>query len=212
MPRRRPATALSLALLAAVAVGTAGCSDDDGPAPSASSTSAPPTTSTSSPPTPPPTEGYEDETPPPDAGFPASIADDSGAAQEGATEDDDGMWITGLRLTSQNGYDRLVIDLHGDDVPDWTARYTEASTPAGETVALSGDAFLRIALFTQGEPEDQAPAAVLGEGGLVAEVRATGYFAGYQEVLIGVQGGAAPFRAFALNDPARLVVDLRPAV
>jgi hypothetical protein len=39
----------------------------------------------------------------------------------------------------------------------------------------------------------------------------TGYFEGSEEVLIGVRGGEAPFRAFALTDPGRIVVDVRSA-
>jgi hypothetical protein len=40
-------------------------------------------------------------------------------------------------------------------------------------------------------------------------VLTTGYFEGSEEVLIGVTGGQMPFRAFALTDPCRIVIDVR---
>jgi hypothetical protein len=45
--------------------------------------------------------------------------------------------------------------------------------------------------------------------GLIAQARTTGFFEGYEEVLVGVVGGELPFRAFALTDPGRIVIDLR---
>ena len=47
--------------------------------------------------------------------------------------------------------------------------------------------------------------------GPVAEAKTTGFFEGTEEVLIGMRGGEVPFRAFALTDPGRIVIDIRPA-
>jgi len=45
--------------------------------------------------------------------------------------------------------------------------------------------------------------------GVVEQARVTGLFEGSAEVLIGVQGSRRPFRAFALTDPGRIVIDVR---
>jgi hypothetical protein len=209
MPKLHPFRSTVPALVVITALLLTGCgADDDEPDAAPATTSAP----SSSPAPPVTTEGREDEVAPPDAAFPASTGDDSGEAQQGTGSDaQDDMWITGLRLSPQNGYDRLVIDLSSASVPPWTARYTDASAPAGDPVDVGGDSFLRIGLFTQSGDEQAEPPVVTAESGVVVEARATGSLGGYQEVLIGVRGTPAPFRAFALTDPGRLVIDIRPA-
>jgi hypothetical protein len=118
------------------------------------------------------------------------------------------MYVTSIRVGTHEGFDRLVIDLSTNAVPEWTARYTEASGPGGGPVDIAGDAFLRISLFTQAEPGIQSSADV-SSSGLIAQARTTGFFEGYEEVLVGVRGGQLPFRAFALTDPGRIVIDVR---
>jgi hypothetical protein len=44
--------------------------------------------------------------------------------------------------------------------------------------------------------------------GPIAQILTTGWFEGTEEVLIGVRGGELPFRAFALTDPGRIVIDV----
>jgi hypothetical protein len=209
MHLRRSTTGLSVLTLTVLVLVTAGCSDDE----PANRDTASASTSPAAPSTAPPVtvEGLEDEVPPPDAGFPASIADDSGDPLPGTTVDaDEDMTITGIRLLPQNGYDRLIVDLNTDGIPFWTARYTEASTASGDPVTVAGDSFLRLGLFTENSSAEPV-ATVVGDSGVVVEIRSTGSLAGYQEVLIGVRGGPAPFRTFGLTDPGRIVVDIRPA-
>jgi hypothetical protein len=45
--------------------------------------------------------------------------------------------------------------------------------------------------------------------GVLAQARTTGLFEGTAEVLAGVRGGQQPFRAFALTDPGRIVIDVQ---
>lgn len=184
-----------------------GCGGDPEPAGDPES-STPTTVTTPDPPT--VTAAPEGEAPPTDAAFPASVADDSGPAVAGATDDAPGtMRVTGLRLTSHAGYDRLVIDLSTAGVPDWTARYTEASGAGGGRVILPGDAYLRLGLFTQADPGQQTLSVVSAPSGAVAQARTTGFRGGYEEVLLGIRGGPASFRAFTLTDPGRVVVDVQ---
>jgi hypothetical protein len=205
----RPRLTVSLSILSLTALLSAGCgTDESAPRSEAATTSSSPVTSAAPPAT---VEGLEDEVAPPDASFPASTADDSGEEQRSSTAGtSEDMLVTGIRLLPQNGYDRLIVDLNTNGISPWTARYSDASTPAGDPVAVAGDSFLRLGLFTNNSSAEPV-AAVLGESGVVAEVRSTGSLGGYQEVLIGVRGAPAPFRTFGLTDPGRIVIDIRPA-
>jgi hypothetical protein len=141
--------------------------------------------------------------------FPANTAPDSGPAQAGATADPAGqMHVTALRLGEHTGYTRLVVDLSSAGVPQWRVSYGEKTGPGGGPVTIAGDAFLRVFLMTEAEPGVQTTTSVTGSG-LIPQAKTTGFFEGYEEVLAGVTGGRLPFRAFALTDPGRIVIDVR---
>jgi hypothetical protein len=153
-----------------------------------------------------------DEQLPDGTGFPADTSDRGGPAQTGSAADPAGqMHMSGLRVSSQQGYTRLVIDLTSHGVPAWTARYTEASGPGGGPVQIAGKAFLRVAVRTGADPGNQGQNDIKLSPGPVAEAKTTGSFEGSEEVLIGMRDGQTPFRAFALTDPGRIVIDVRPA-
>ena len=210
----RQGRCLAMLLVAVPLLLSAGCTGgDDEPQASATGTSsssaAPTTTKTprSSEPASP-----TDEEPPADSGFAADTSDDGGPAQAGSGAGPAGQdGGVGIRLATHEGFDRLVIDLNASGVPAWPVGYSEASGPGGGPVDIDGDAFLRVALQTGGEPGGQGQSRVRTSPGPIAEVLTTGFFEGSQEVLVGVRGGEAPFRAFALTDPGRIVIDVRPA-
>jgi hypothetical protein len=210
MPHRSRVVALSALLL------LGGCVDggtDTAPTPSATaspSSSAAPTSGSGSAT---PSAGVPtDEQTPDDASFPADTGDDGGPAQAGPDDDTEApMRVTGLRLSSHGGFSRLVVDLSGNGVPEWTVGYSEASGPGGGPVEISGDAFLRVQLRTGTAPSGQSTSRVLANPGPIVEARTTGFFEGSEEVLIGIRGGQIPFRAFALTGPGRIVIDVRPA-
>jgi hypothetical protein len=190
---------------------SAGCTGRNDEEPSATSTSSSSAATTESPGT---SAGASptDEQLPEDAAFPADTSDDGGAAQTGSGPDPAGqMRVAGLRLATHDGYDRLVIDLNTDGVPAWTTRYTEASGPGGGPVEIDGDAFLRVQLQTGAHTGGQGQSQVTASPGPIAAVQTTGFFEGSEEVLIGIRGEEAPFRAFALTDPGRIVIDVRTA-
>ena len=206
MSHRRVAAVASVLLLLAA------CTDEDldgTPPPAASSASAPAAPTPSSAPAAPSETAPTDEQPPDDASFPADTEEDGGPAQAGSTEDPAGsLRVSGLRLNGHDGFSRLVVDLNGSGVPEWTVGYSEASGPGGGPVEISGDAFLRVQLRTQSEPGGGSRSQVLANPGPIAEAITTGSFEGYEEVLIGIRGGERPFRAFALTDPGRIVIDV----
>jgi hypothetical protein len=203
-----------LAALAAAALLLTACTGGDDEPEATGSTTPALTTTRSSPPSTsaPPTdeENPTDDTPPTDAGFPADTSDDGGSAQSGAQPDPAGkMRVSGLRYSTQQGYVRLVIALNTAGVPEWTARYTEPSGPGGGPIEIDGDAFLRVSLETGGDPGGRGQNQTKVSPGPIAEARTTGFFEGTEEVLIGMRGGEQPFRAFALTDPGRIVIDVK---
>ena len=201
-----------LPLLAAVPLLLAGCTEVAGHAsPAAATTSAARTTSPESSPTSPGSSPTDEETPT-DANFPADTSDEGGPAQAGSAADPAGeMHVSGIRISSNSGSTRLVINLTSHGVPAWTARYTEASGPGGGPVEIEGTAFLRVAVQTGADPGNQGQNDTRISPGPVAEAKTTGSFEGSEEVLIGMRDGETPFRAFALTDPGRIVIDVRPA-
>jgi len=209
-----------VAFLVAVPLLLSGCTGtDDEPEPTAAGTSSSSSSSSSSPaPTTPKgprtsePAAPTDEEPPGDASFPADTSDDGGPAQDGSAADPAGRaGGVGLRLATHDGYTRLVIDLHSSGVPEWNVGYSDPSGPGGGPVDITGDAFLRVSLKTGIEPSGQGDQRLRTSPGPIAEVLTTGYFEGSQEVLIGIAGGELPFRAFALTDPGRIVIDVRAA-
>lgn len=143
-------------------------------------------------------------------GFSADTSPDGGPAQAGATGDPAGqMHVAGIRIGQHAGYERVVIDLNSAGVPKWTVRYTEASGPGGGPVTIAGDAFLRVVLTTEAQSGVQGSSSVTLSPGPIAQVKTTGFFEGDEEVLIGIRKGEVPFRAFAMTDPGRIVVDVR---
>ena len=207
---RRAAAVVALLAAALAACGTSTPSTSNSPAPTATSASTS-ATSSAAPRTEPSAEGSGSpgsETPEPPA-FPANTAPDGGPAQAGATPDPAGqMHVTALRLGEHQGYTRLVVDLSSAGVPKWTVAYSDKTGPGGGPVTIAGDAFLRLVLQTQADMGVQTSSSVTGSG-LIAQARTTGFFEGYEEVLVGVKGGKLPFRAFALTDPGRIVIDVR---
>ena len=175
------------------------------------STTAPRTTTPEGSPTSPPASPTNEEAPL-GTDAPAGTSDQSGSAQAGSAADPAGKThLSGIRVSSEQGYTRLVIELTSHGVPAWTARYTEASGPGGGPVEIEGKAFLRVALQTGSDPGAQGQNDTKLSPGPVAEAKTTGYFEGSEEVLIGMRDGEVPFRAFALTDPGRIVIDVRPA-
>ena len=150
-----------------------------------------------------------DERPPDDPSFPTDTDADGGPAQPGPDDDaQEAMRVEGVRYTTENGYVRLVVSLNSSGVPEWTVGYSEPTTPGGGPVDIAGEAFLRLQLHTRTAPDGRSTTNISTSPGPIAQVKTTGFFEGTEEVLVGVRGGERPFRAFALTDPGRIVIDV----
>ncbi|MEE6288431.1 hypothetical protein V2J52_12265 [Georgenia sp. MJ173] len=121
----------------------------------------------------------------------------------------------GLRVGDHDGFDRVVVDLEGDAVPGWRIEYVdEAITDGkGDRLDVDGDAVLQVYVTGTRYPdegEDHLDGAMVLDGeDVVEEVHYVGTFEGLTQLFIGVDDGRAEFRAFALAEPARLVIDIR---
>jgi hypothetical protein len=221
---RRTHAAAALAVAAALTL--AGCGGGDGepdatgttsPSPTASPagptespTAAPTAEPTPSPPaTPPGTDDDGSESPPP---FPANTELDTGEAEGGAVGT-----LTDIRLGGHEGFDRVVFELTGPGTPAWNVRYVDEAVQdaSGQLVEVDGDAILEVTLIGVAIPEEgqafyDGP-DVLEVAGTeqVEQVIYTSLFEGYLQAFIGVDDGEQPFRVYRLEDPARVVVEVR---
>jgi hypothetical protein len=190
-----------LTVVVALLVAVAGCgtSSEQSAQPSASSTTAAPSSSAPATPAPAPSTSA--------VPFPADTSPDGGDADpQGVVPS---FRLTGLELTAEDGFDRLVVQLDGAGVPEWQVGYGPPENDNGAPVTMAGDSFLHLTMYVGTEAAPPVP-SVSGSG-LIAEARDVGLFEGIQDVLIGVRGGPLPFRAFTMTEPGRIVIDVRPA-
>ncbi|MCA5893654.1 hypothetical protein LEP48_09870 [Isoptericola sp. NEAU-Y5] len=151
-----------------------------------------------------------------DAPFPANAEKDTGDASQDAA-----LVVTGVRVGTHQGFDRVVFDLEGTGTPGWSVEYVDSATDdgSGEPVDVDGDKILQVRLSgmavpTEGDVTEYDGATLDPDGtDAVEEVVYRFWFEGYTTAFVGVDDGEAgeplPFRVFALEDPARVVVDVQ---
>ena len=141
------------------------------------------------------------------------------SADDGGQGFGNGLGLAGVRLAHHPGFDRVVFDLGGTGTPGWRVEYTTRPRydGSGKAVRLKGTAYLQVILRGMGYPDDIGIASYsdsstrlpgTGTRG-IAEIAPGSVFEGDQQAFIGLTGDKRPFRAFALADPARVVVDVR---
>ena len=222
------------AATAAVALLLAGCSGGQAPTPSeptstsptpAASTSTPQQSATSSDPAEPSgTSSAPATSPSPSSAPPVPDVNESlhpwltGPSEQDPSQavPENSQEITGVRIGVHDGYDRVVLDLTGDEPHlGWFAGFVDEpiEDPTGEPLAVEGDAFLQLGIYgidwTTPSADRYSGASV--DGGsleVVEEVVFGGLFEAQQQILIGLDERTA-YRMFALSDPARIVIDIR---
>lgn len=215
---RRPllaATAVaSLALVAACGTADSGSDDPSTPAGGPTATTAAPSPD----PTPTTTGGSEAADPDPEADaaappFPADTSVDTADPTGDAA-----LTVTDVRVGHHDGYDRVVLELAGTGTPGWRVEYVDAAVedPTGETVDLAGDSVLQVVVtgaaypFETGATEFPLKQPVTAAGTtVVTESVLMGTFEAQTQAFVGVTGSPAPFRAYLLENPTRVVVDVQ---
>lgn len=222
--RHRALAVAALISTLALLAGCGGGSSDDATAstaPSATTSTAPstPTAPPSPLPEPTATPGQDDTVGDgdPRAGatpFPANTEPDTGDATGGSVGT-----LTDIRMGGHEGFDRVVFEFNGPGVPSWNVRYVAEALgdASGLPVDVDGDAILEVTLFPVAYPMDgtdpyTGPSVIAVAGTeQVTEVVNNSIFEGYLQAFIGVDDGEQPFRAYSLNDPARIVVEVQHA-
>ncbi len=203
-----------LAVLALVASLATGCGSDGG-TPVAQESTAPPAPSVVGSPSPQPSPAASVEAgTTADPAFPADTRRDEQEPSGGA------LTVTKVRVAAQDGYDRVVLELAGDQSgqPGWFVEYSDdpRQQGSGEPVEVDGDAVLSVYVRGVGYPFDTGVDEVSGRPVLppgltsVTDVRLGSTFEGQYEAYIGTSG-TLPFRVFRLSNPARVVIDVRHA-
>ncbi len=214
-----PAAVAGAVLVLALAACSPGGSDES-PAPSTTAPRASPRPT--DPPRTPPEPGAA---PPEGASTPSDDATEAPlpfpANTEPDTQDpsaDAALTVTDVRVGHHDGFDRVVFELGGTGTPGWRVEYVDQPTDdgKGDVVAVDGDAYLQVMISGSGYPMDTGveeyagPNPVrAGDDGEVEEVLLRGVFEGYTQAFVGVDDERRPFRVFSLEDPTRVVVDVR---
>lgn len=123
--------------------------------------------------------------------------------------------VTGVRLGTHEGFDRVVFDLTGDGAPGWFIDYNDRPVQQGSgfPIEFPGDSALEVNIdgttypFTLGIDPPQIGTTV-GPGPIVAGVTSSGSFEGRTQFVIGVNGGKHPYSVQTLDNPSRLVIDI----
>jgi len=124
--------------------------------------------------------------------------------------------LEGVRTARHDGYDRIVFDFAGSEVPSYHIEYIDRPVRAcgsGEVVDLPGDAWLAIRFEPANAHDEQGRSTVSARAfapGLptLIELRATCDFEAVVEWVAAVRTPAR-FRVSELRSPTRLVIDLR---
>lgn len=206
---------------AAPTTGTASTPSEDPAAPSTTDPGTPPpTTGTDGPATGtgsgPGSPGEEDATSPPTPTgttgdgppFPADTEPDE------ATGSGPPVLVTDVEIGRHEAFDRVVLTLGGEGTAGWLAHYVDEAVEQGrgEPIEVPGAGVLEILLTNNGYPGDVGAEPYDGPVRLdgydaVTEVVYGSIFEGQTQVIVGT-AERLPFRVFALEDPARVVVDV----
>lgn len=130
------------------------------------------------------------------------------------------LTVTDVRVGRHDRFDRVVFDLDGEGTPGWNVEYVDEAHDdgSGELVDVDGDAILSVRISGTAMPTDSGVEEYDGttvdpdddpDEESVEEVVYRFWFEGYTTAFIGVDGDPSPFRVFALEDPARVVVDVQ---
>ena len=218
----RPGRIAGTVALASLVLALIACGGDGESAPTttAAETTAPTETQ---PETTAPETTTETETEPAPQGPPFRQRKTSGASTGASTGSPSGLaLLADVRLTSRPRFDRIVFEFQPGGVPSYEIDYVQppiTTNPGGAPMSVGGEAFLSIRLEPasgfdlEGDESQvyQGPLRLSGEDAGARVVEDVVRTEDFQAVVTWVAGlgRQAPFRAFVLSGPPRLVVDVR---
>jgi hypothetical protein len=143
--------------------------------------------------------------------FPANAEPDTSDASAESR-----VTVRDIRLGRQDGFDRVVFEVGGTGTPGWDVRYVDAASSqgSGKKIDVAGNAVLQVSLTGIGYPYDTGVAEYSADGPLTAsgtasvtEVVYDATFEGTAVAFVGTNS-QAPFRAYLLQNPTRVVLEV----
>jgi hypothetical protein len=125
-------------------------------------------------------------------------------------------FIKGLTIVRSAGYDRLAIEFAGGLPAGGIELRTQTGTtfrsaPSGQSVTLAGrNGILVIVQGADVHTSYRGPTDLAADNPALIEVRVVEDFEGVVQLGLGVNGPAC-YRAFFMQDPARLMIDVKAA-
>ena len=123
--------------------------------------------------------------------------------------------VTGVRVGSHQGFDRVVFDFHGQGQPGWFVDYVDSPTQqaSGQPLVVEGTSFLNVAIDGTTYPfeagiEDPSLGPLNASGPIVKQVVPGGTFEGRTQFIVGLHGPRRPYSVQVLSEPTRLVIDI----
>jgi hypothetical protein len=206
---RSRTVAAFLSALVASSIVLAGCGGDDSGRASSGSSAAPDASGTST--AAPVADGDTAEDGSSDApSFPGDTEPDTAEQSSDAR-----ATVSDIRLGRHDGFDRVVFEVGGSGTPGWDVRYVDqaVSQGSGDPVEVAGEAVLQVTLTGMGYPYDTGVEEYAGgplaadDARVVAEVVFDATYEGTTTAFVGT-AGRTPFRVYALESPARVVVEV----
>lgn len=127
------------------------------------------------------------------------------------------LGIEDVRIGSHGDYDRIVFEFTGDGSPGYFIRYEDIPTQqgSGKPISVSGAQKLAIDISGMGYPFDfnmeDFPSGPVhpNDTAAIQEVVGAGTFEGATQYVVGLKNDRRPFKAFVLQNPTRLVIDIQ---
>ncbi|MFF0491507.1 hypothetical protein ACFYTQ_20990 [Nocardia sp. NPDC004068] len=143
---------------------------------------------------------------------PTSVDPEQGDPSPGAR-----LTVTGVRLGHHPGFDRVVYELGGTGRPGWRVRYTDRAVQdgSGTAVAVAGRSILEVQILGSAYPWDSGVAEYEGPDPVtdpavpgITGVYGAHVYEGATRSFIGIDADRPAFSVAALDNPARLVIDI----
>jgi hypothetical protein len=121
---------------------------------------------------------------------------------------------TDLRVGEHDGYDRMVFEFAGDDLPGYRIEYVNSAVQCGSgmNVPLQGTAILEVSFRNTVAHDLNGPTVVNSNPTpgfpTLKQIEGICDFEGIVQWAAGV-GSMQPFRVFELDSPTRLVIDVK---
>lgn len=145
---------------------------------------------------------------------PADTASPPGRYEKPAKPDLGVVVLREVRAAGQQGFDRVAFEFQGNDVPGYRVEYVDRAIQcgSGEPVEVAGEALLEVRMTpARAHTEAGEPTVRERERRLdlpvLKEIESTCDFEADVTWVLGL-GSRKSFRVQALDDPARLVIDL----